>query len=182
VILWRVLPWDPSARPASPGGALWFPRPFQGAARHDNPARYGCLYVTEEPESAIAEALAPFRGTGDLDPEMLIRMGRPLALARLELRGARLLDLDDPAVLVEAGLRPSQVATNHRAVTRPDAARLHDAHPDAAGLRWWSTLEASWINATLFDRAAPRLRVRDVGVLAPGDDPVRAAAAFLGLS
>jgi RES domain len=181
VILWRVLPWDPSARPAAPGGALWFPRPFQGTARHDNPDRYGCLYVTEAPVSAIAEALAPFRGTGDLEPEMLTRMERPLALARLELRGARLLDLDDPAVLLDAGLRPSRVATNHRDVTRPEAARLHERHPDAAGLRWWSTLEASWINATLFDRAARRLRVRDVRPLAPVDEDVRAAAAFLGL-
>jgi RES domain len=181
VILWRVLPWDPSARPGAPGGALWFPRPFQGTARHDNPARYGCLYATEEPVSALAEALAPFRGTGDLEPEMLTRMGRPLALAQLELRGAALLDLDDPTVLVDAGIRPSQVATNHRDVTQPDAARLHDSHPDVAGLRWWSALEASWLNATLFDRAARALRVRDVSVLGPSDEEVRTAAAFLGL-
>ena len=69
MILRRVLPWDPSAGPAAPGGALWFPRPFQGTGRHDNPARYGCLYVCEPAVSAIAEALAPFRGTGDLHPE-----------------------------------------------------------------------------------------------------------------
>jgi hypothetical protein len=181
VIFWRVLPWDPSARPAAPGGALWFPRPFQGTARHDNPPRYGCLYATEEPVSAIAEALAPFRGTGDLEPDMLTRMGRPLALARLELRDAQLLDLDDPAVLLDAGLRPSQVATNRRAVTQSDAARLFDAHPDVAGLRWWSTLEAGWINATLFDRAARSLRVRGVKPLEPAAEDVRAAAAFLGL-
>jgi len=181
VILWRVLPWDPSARSAAPGGALWFPRPFQGTARHDNPARYGCLYVTEATVSAIAEALAPFRGTGDLQPEMLTRMGRPLALAQLELRDAQLLDLDDPAVLLAASLRPSQVATNRRDVTRADAARLYDAHPGAAGLRWWSVLEASWINATLFDRAARRLRVRSVHALDSADEDVRAAAAFLGL-
>ena len=93
MILWRVLPWDPAARPREPGGALWFPRPFQGAARHDDPARYGCLYVAEDAVSAVAEALAPFRGTGDLDPSMLTRMGRALALAELELDdGAELLD------------------------------------------------------------------------------------------
>jgi len=181
VKLWRVLPWDPSARSAAPGGPLWFPRPFQGTARHDNPGRYGCLYVTETPVSAIAEALAPFRGTGDLQPEMLSRMGRPLALAQLELRGATLLDLDDPAVLVEADLRPSQVATTSRDVTRTYAARLFDSYPDAAGLRWWSTLEASWINATVFDRAVRALRVRHVYALAPSQEDVRAAAGFLGL-
>ena len=87
----------------------------------------------------------------------------------------------DPAVLVEAALRPSQVATNRRDVTQTDAARLFDAHPDAAGLRWWSTLEASWINATLFDRAARRVHVRAVHALDPGAEDVRAAAAFLGL-
>jgi hypothetical protein len=182
VILWRVLPWDPSARPANPGGALWFPRPFQGAARHDDPARYGCLYVAEDPVSAVAEALAPFRGTGDLHPGMLTRMGRPLALAELALDdGAELIDLDDPAVLVREGLRPSHVATTSRARTRRDAARLHGEHPQAVGLRWWSTLEASWINATLFDRAADRLRARGVRALDPADDEVAAAARFLGL-
>lgn len=182
MILWRVLPWDPSARPGEPGGALWFPRPFQGAARHDDPARYGCLYVAEEPVSAVAEALAPFRGTGDLHPSMLTRMNRALALAELELEdGTPLLDLDDPAVLVREALRPSRVATTDRQRTRRDAGRLFDAHADVAGLRWWSTLEAGWINVTLFDRAAGRLRVRNVRALAPGDDEVAAAARFLGL-
>jgi RES domain len=182
VILWRVLPWDPSARAANPGGALWFPRPFQGAARHDDPARYGCLYVAEDPVSAVAEALAPFRGTGELHAAMLTRMGRALALAELQLDdGAALIDLDDPAVLMREGLRPSHVATTDRARTRAEAARLFDAHPDAAGLRWWSTLEASWINVTLFDRAADRLRARDVHTLAITDEFVAIAARFLGL-
>jgi hypothetical protein len=182
VILWRVLPWDPSARPTNPGGALWFPRPFQGAARHDDPARYGCLYVAEDAVSAVAETLAPFRGTGDVDPAMLTRMGRALALAELALDDdAPLIDLDDPTVLAHEGLRPSQVATTERARTRRDAARLFDAHPDAAGLRWWSTLEASWINVTLFDRAAGRLRLRDVRHLTQRTDEVVAAARFLGL-
>jgi hypothetical protein len=182
VILWRVLPWDPSARPPAPGGALWFPRPFQGTGRHDNPARYGCLYVCESPVSAIAEALAPFRGTGDLRPDLLARMGRPLALAELELDdGVAPIDLDEPAVLAAEALRPSEVATTRRSATQAYAARLFEAHPEAAGLRWWSTLEASWINVTLFDRASRSLTVRGVRPLATGDDDVRAAARFLGL-
>jgi hypothetical protein len=182
VILWRVLPWDPSAQPAAPGGALWFPRPFQGTARHDAPARYGCLYVTEAAVSAVAEALAPFRGTGDLRPELLERAGRALALAELELSGgASLLDLDDPAVLTAEALRPSTVATTRRAATQAYAVRLFDDHPGADGLRWWSTLEAGWLNVTLFDRAVPRLAVRAVHPLAPADEVVRGAARFLGL-
>jgi hypothetical protein len=182
VILWRVLPWDPSARSAAPGGALWWPRAFQGSGRHDNPARYGCLYVCELAEAAIAEALAPFRGTGDLRSELLERSGRPLALARLELADdATLVDLDDPAVLAAEALRPSVVATGRRPPTQAYATRLFGAHSDAAGLRWWSTLEASWINVTLFDRAAGALQARSVTPLTVSDDPVRAAARFLGI-
>ena len=59
--------------------------------------------------------------------------------------------------------------------------RLFDAHAGAAGLRWWSTLEASWINVTLFDRAAARSRRAGCGPLSTRDDDVRAAARFLGL-
>jgi hypothetical protein len=183
VILWRVLPWDPSARPAAPGGPLWFPRPFQGTARHDNPARYGCLYVAEAAVSAIAEALAPFRGTGDLRPELLERMGRRLAVAELELADdAALVDLDDPRTLSRESLRPSAVATSARDATQAYAERLFDTHAEAAGLRWWSTLEASWINVTLFDRAQARLTASGTRPLGVEDADVRAAAAFLGLA
>lgn len=183
MILWRVLPWDRAAAPDAPGGATWFPRPFQGVGRHDNPEQYGCLYLAEDPVSCLAEALAPFRGSGADVSDLLHRGGRPLSLARLALApSVRLLDLDDPAVLVAEGLRPSQVATGERTATQRDAAALHARHPRAGGLRWWSTLEASWANVTLFDRAAARLRVEEVHVLEPGDPEMSAAARFLGLA
>jgi hypothetical protein len=182
--LWRVLPWDGRARPREPGGALWFPRPFQGSSRHDNPDRYGCLYVTEHPASAVAEALAPFRGSGELDASMLERGGAPLALVAIDVPDdAELVDLDEPRVLRAERLRPSTVATRTRTVTQAYAAALHERHPDAAGLRWWSTLESSWINVTLFDRAARRLRSRPPQHLAmTGDPAVEEAAALLGLA
>jgi hypothetical protein len=183
VRLWRVLPRDPSAEPAQPGGALWFPRPFQGVGRHDNPSRYGCLYLAEQAHAAVAETLAPFRGSGDLRPEMLERAGRPLWLAELALpEEAALIELDDPGVLVAAGLRPSRVATRQRRVTQADAERLFDAHPEAAGLRWWSTLEASWAAVTLFDRAAPSLSVSNAEPLGGQHPAVVVAAAALGLA
>lgn len=161
--------------------ALWFPRVFQGEGRHDNPARYGCLYLADRPLSCVIEQLARFRGQR-LVPGLLRRRGLPLALATIELRDdATLLDLDDPAVLRRERLRPSLVATRHRAVTQPQAAALFDRHPDAAGLRWWSTWEASWGNVTLFDRAAGALRVREVRELAVDDPAVVEAADFFGL-
>jgi hypothetical protein len=66
-------------------------------------------------------------------------------------------------------------------VTQRYAARLFDSHGGAAGLRWWSTLEASWINVTLFDRAASGLSARLVRPLRVDDEDVRAAAHLLGL-
>lgn len=92
---------------------------FQGTGRHDAPDRYGRLYLAEDATSAVAEALAPFRGTGDLQPELLIRSGRQLALAELALANdAQLIDLDDPRVLDAEALRPSIVATGRRSVTQ----------------------------------------------------------------
>ncbi len=181
--LWRVLPWDPSATAEEPGGALWVPRAFQGAGRHDAPDRYGCLYLAEAAVSAVAEMLAPFRGTGDLRPELLVRSDRRLALAELELDAAAVLvDLDDPAVLAAETLRPSIVATGRREITQAYALRQFERHPDAAGLRWWSTLEASWIDVTLFDRALDAVNVRDVHALAVDDEAVTMAAGYLGLA
>ena len=181
--LWRVLPWDPSVSVGQPGHALWVPREYQGSGRHDAPDRYGCLYLAEAAVSAVAEMLAPFRGTGDLHPALLVRSGRQLALAELELAGdATLVDLDDPAVLVTESLRPSVVATAQRSVTQAYAVGQFERHPKAVGLRWWSTLEASWIRVTLFDRAVGELTVGDVRALTVDDEAVMAAALHLGLA
>lgn len=181
MILHRCFPLDERARTRSPGGPLWFPRPYQGDGRHDNPAQYGCLYVTDREESAVVEQLAPLRGSRFL-PRMLVREGLPLALAAIELADDReLVDLDEPRVLLRERLRPSLVATRARRVTQPQALVLYRRYPDAAGLRWWSIREASWANVTLFDRARTALRLRDVRPLSPDDPAVAAAADFLGL-
>jgi hypothetical protein len=182
VRLWRVLPLDAGAKPREPGGALWFPRPFQGAGRHDNPELYGCLYVTEEPAAAVAEALAAFRGSGNLSAAMLERGGRSLALAPVDAPDeTSLIDLDEPRVLRSERLRPSLVATRRRPATQEYAARLFEKHESAAGLRWWSTLESSWINVTLFDRAK-RLRAGTAEALTPEHPAVAEAAELLGLA
>lgn len=183
MILWRVLPWDPAAGPTDQGGPLFFPRAFQGTGRHDNPARYGCLYLGTEAASAVAEALARFRGSGELSEELLVRGGLGLALAELHLPdGAELIDLDEPRTLRRERLRPSEVATRDRAATQAYAERLFAAHPGASGLRWWSTLESSWINVTLFDRTVGALSARAPERLTPGHPAVAEAAEFLGLA
>jgi hypothetical protein len=52
---------------------------------------------------------------------------------------------------------------------------------DAPGLRWWSTIEASLMNVTLYDRAAPRLTFADAVVLTLDHPAVGEAADMLGL-
>lgn len=181
--LWRALPLDRSARATEAGGALWFPRLQQGGGRHDNPDLYGCLYVAEDPVSAVAEMLAPFRGTGRLLPSMLVRYELPLVLAAIEMQdGAVVVDLDDPSTLIATGLRPSQVATRRRIITQRQAADVYESHPEALAIRWWSTLESSWINWTLFDRAGSDLDVGDVEELTVEHPVVHDAADLLGLA
>jgi hypothetical protein len=181
VILHRCLAWHAHAVPDAVDGALWFPRLYQGEGRHDNPAAYGCLYLSEQPLSCVVEQLARFRGQ-PLTPALLHRRGLPLALAELELPDdAELVDLDEPAVLRRERLRPSRVATRERGITQPQALALHAKHPEVAGIRWWSTFEAQWLNVTVFDRAGTALRLVSVRALDVADDEIVAAADVLGL-
>lgn len=181
MILHRCFAWNERAADAGPDGPLWFPRVYQGDGRHDNPDRYGCLYLSASPLSTVVEQLARFRGQRLL-PSLLRRRGLPLALAGLILdEDAELVDLDDPVVLRRERLRPSRVATRDRQITQPQALALHDRHRGAAGVRWWSTYEARWINVTLFDRAASHVQVRSIRALTLEDPVVVGAADFFGL-
>jgi hypothetical protein len=181
VILHRCLAWNERAAPDAADGALWFPRPNQGEGRHDNPPVNGCLYLSEQPLSCVVEQLARFRGQR-LTAALLRRRGQPLALAELELPDdAQLDELDHPQVLRRERLRPSRVATRDRALTQPQALALYEKHEEAAGLRWWSTFEAQWLNVTVFDRAASALRLVSVRALEVADDEIAAAADVLGL-
>lgn len=181
MILYRCFAWDARARDTEADGVLWFPRVYQGEGRHDNPDLYACLYLSDHARSSLVEQLARFRGQRLL-PSLLRRRGLPLALAELELDDrAELVDLDDPVVLRRERLRPSRVATRHRSTTQPQARALYERHPGAGGLKWWSVYEAVWMNVTVFDRAAARLRRISVRPLTIDDPAVVDAADFFGL-
>jgi hypothetical protein len=181
VRLYRCFAWNRRAKPDEADGPLWFPGSLQGEGRHDNPDLYGCLYLSEREVSAVVEQLARFRGQR-LTPSLLRRRGLPLAIASLEFaESGKLIDLDDPAVLLRVGLRPSGVATRKRAVTQPQARAFYERMRDTRGLRWWSTHEAAWLNVTLFERAAPELRVESVRELTIRDAAIVEATEFLGL-
>jgi hypothetical protein len=181
VTLYRCFAWNEASAPAAPDGPLWFPQPYQGEGRHDNPGLFGCLYLADRPVSSVIEQLARFR-TQRLAPALLRRRGLPLAVAAVTLdAAAELLDLDEPRVLARERLRPSLVATRNRDITQPQARAIFEKHPKVAGLRWWSTYEATWAHVTLFDRAAAHLRLDEVRVLTPADPVVVEAAQFFAM-
>lgn len=164
------------------GGPLFVDRSLQGSGRHDNPDRFGALYVSRRPESATAERLKWFIGRTVTDGHLRRADGRAYALAALDDRGIdRVVDLDDPHELLRFALRPSQVATRERSVTQPIALAVF--LEGASGVGWWSTLEASWANLTLFaERVVDRLAlVGEPEPISVEHPMVRAAAELLGI-
>jgi hypothetical protein len=180
-MLFRLFPWVPGAAPREPGGPLHIPQLDQGAGRHDNPEAFGALYVSRVPASPIAERLRNLHGriVGDQD---LVREGARLSLAIIDdtsLHG--LVDLDDPRNLSVRGVRPSRVATRDRESTQPIALALYGE--GVPGFEWWSTIEASWINVTMFeDRVLDRLELAgEPEPLALDHPAVREAAEAVGV-
>ncbi len=148
-MLYRVYRAIDGAGQSERGGALFVPRDRQGAGRHDSPGRYGAFYAARSAVAAVAETIQAFRGR-DLSPDDLVLAdGSSLRLATLDdSRLKALVDLDEPAVLVAEGWRPSGVASRDRLVTQAMAVRAFDA--GSLGLSWWSTLDSAWTNVTLF--------------------------------
>jgi hypothetical protein len=180
-VLYRRFPLIPGAAPDEPGGPLYVPRFDQGEGRHDNPDTYGALYVSRHPASPVAELLKDVP-LGPLQTSLLAHEGHAYALVPLDdsaLDG--LLDLDDPRVLSDRGLRPSVVATGRRTVTQRTALEIY--RDGASGVSWWSTIEAAWINVTLFaERAADHLRIAgEPEPLTPDHPAVREAAETVGV-
>lgn len=180
-MLYRTFPRLEGAGPTDPGGPLFVPRLEQRRGRHDNPDAYGALYLSRMPASPIAEILREYVARG-APPHPLFREGSTIGLAAIDDSAVReLLDLDDPRSLVTRDLRPSGVATRKRARTQKLALGIY--REGAEGFEWWSSIEASWINVTLFvDRVAGRLSV--VGEPEPltHDHPaVREAAEAVGV-
>ena len=179
--LYRAFPWDADAASGESGGPLHVPRQTQGFGRHDNPELFGTLYLSRTKAAAAAEVIRMLRTPALRDAELRIE-GAPIALAGFEEPDdLDLLDLDDPTTLGARGLRPSGVATRDRERTQAVAADIfHDGY---GGFEWWSTIEASWINVTLFqERSVDRLRItEEPEVLTIHHPAVIEAAGVVGL-
>lgn len=179
-MLYRVFPMLPGAAPTKDGGPLYVERSLQGSGRHDNPNLFAALYASRHPESAVAERMKWFQGRTLTNDHFRRADGRAYALAALDDGGLDdVVDLDDPRELLRLGLRPSHVATRDRPVTQRIALTVFEEM--AAGLQWWSTIEASWPNVTLFaERTVDRLVVSGTAEpLSVDHAMVVAAAEFL---
>jgi hypothetical protein len=123
--------------------------------RFDLQDRPPVRYLSESPEHAIGEVLAPFRGTA-FRPAYLRQVGYPLALVEVTLARAlvdRIPDCTDPEVLAALELRPDELAHHDRTLTQALARRMHElgaATGSPAGLRWWSALTGAWHTLVVF--------------------------------
>lgn len=180
-MLYRLFPGIRGTGLHEAGGPLFVPRLDQGDGRHDNPDDYGALYLSRVRASPVAEFLREYRGQG-LPPRLLEHEGTPLMLASIDDAGLDgLIDLDEPRNLATRRLRPSRVATRERGHTQPIGLSIYQE--GASGFEWWSTIEASWINVTLFEeRAASRLTLAEEPERLTLDHPsVREAADVVGV-
>lgn len=139
---------------------------------------YLVLYVGADPAGCIAEVFGDFTvwTPALLDPPPALP-GAFRTLVEYEIP-ATLCDLDDPACLVELGLRPSDVVTNDRDVTQRWSRRLYEKGA-FDGVSWWSRRDARWTSCGVWSYGDAR--IEDVTVLYDLDHPavVEAAAVLL---
>ncbi|MPZ52857.1 MAG: RES domain-containing protein [Acidimicrobiia bacterium] len=118
---WRVVPYLDDAAPGSDGHPLYVPRAYQGHGRWDNPDHYTITYLSETPEGAIGETFANrSTWTESMFDASGIAEGMRRALVEYETTTAvDLVNLDDPAVLSELGIRSvSQLLGRNRESTQ----------------------------------------------------------------
>lgn len=190
---WRVFPWNPDAAPGEPFSVQYVPPAgIQRGGRFDL-ERPPVLYLAETPGHAVAEVLQRHRGT-PITSEHLVRSDagepgifHPLSLVQATLPEsveAQIPDFADPTVLLELGIRPDQLASHNRDLTRAIARRVHAAADGYAGFRWWSALTGEWHVTVLF---SDRVDAGSIDYATPEplhiDHPVvREAARFLNIS
>jgi hypothetical protein len=141
--LFRVFPFVPGSPAKAPGGALHVP--LQRGGRLDNPDVYSVFYASDAAAGALAEAFGRFP---DWTPAILegspALPGSRRAIAQYRVEtGTPICNLDDPAQLLELGLRPSNVVSRDYTRTREWAKEVH-RRGRWAGIRWWSYYDSRW--------------------------------------
>ena len=164
MLVYRVFPHLPAARPKEPGHALYV-QPEQGRGRWDNSDLYEAMYVAASPAGAVGEAFANLSTwSGTMLPFPSVPGStRALGVYRLDEETHPFLDLDDARVLFDRALRPTEVVIRNRPRTQQLARAVH-AEGAWSGLSWWSMHRPQWTLHVLWHHAA--LTVESVEPLA----------------
>ena len=150
MLAYRVFPYLPTAAAGQPGHPRYEHRP-QREGRIDHPDYY-VWYVCRQPEAAAGEVFGDLAGWDDsmFDFPLLPGSRRALGVYRLP-DTLRVLDLDDPAELLERSLRPTQIVTRNLSVTQAWGSRIwneRDPHDSTRrrwqAVQWWSYHRPFW--------------------------------------
>ena len=144
----RVFPFDPNAAPNERGGVLY--APGSTAGRIANPDLYRELYLSLEPEAAIAETLGRLPAWHPSD--FLRAGGNQLSLATYELPDdAPIIGLNSIDALAALGIeRPSEIVTRNRKITQSWARTIFQSRR-YIGTRWWSFYNPDWTSVGLWN-------------------------------
>ncbi len=150
MLLYRVFPHLPRAKPGEPGHPLYV-HPLQGKGRWDNPALYLARYLAASAEAAVGEA---FANLSTWSPAMLAApfpagSVRRLGTYRIDETANPLLDLDDAQALLDRHLRPTDIVVRNRPRTQSIAGAVF-AEGHWAGISWWSYHRPQWTLLTLW--------------------------------
>jgi RES domain len=161
VLLYRVFPFLAAATADDAGHPLYVHAADQGRGRWDNPSLYVTMYLSTSPEAAIGET---FGNLARWTPKMLAYPALPgsarsLGTFEFDEEKHPLLDLDDPNVLYQRGIRPTHVVIRNRPRTQRIAAGVF-AEGLWSGIQWWSYHRPQWTAVALWDLS--RLTVAEV--------------------
>lgn len=171
MLVYRVFPYLPSAKPGRPGHPLYEHRP-QAGGRIDHPD-YFVWHLSRHAEAACGESFGNLHRWDEsmFDFPLIPGARRALGVFRLP-DDLRICDLDDPAQLTRLGLRPTQVVTRNLPVTQrwghrawSETSTDHERRWQAVS--WWSYHRPVWSVLASWERPEP-VRVESLDLAHPG--------------
>ena len=157
LLLWRAFPFNPEARAGEPYSVRSVaPAHRQTGGRFDL-GTVPVLYLGESPAHAVAEVLRRFSGRA-LSPALFGTSRFPLALVSVRVSLAvtsRLIDLTDPRVLADLGVRPDTLALPEAGRAQTQAVSRQIYRLGAPGFRWWSAIHGGWHSTILYVDRVP---------------------------
>ncbi len=152
-----------SSQPFHP---LYIPLDRQGQGRFDNPHLYAALYASTSAQGAIGETFGNLSRWPATEVERE-KCGQPRCLVRYDLPDGEVVrDLDDPLVLTELGIRPSDVVRRNRDHTQEVANAVWQTHATTKvrGFSWWSYWRPEWTMVVLWSDGLGHPYFPDLGV------------------